>query len=241
MFDDIQKNKASEDVALQLEETLSSDSFSIGDKLPCERTLQKQFQVGRGTIREALGILRQKGWIETRKGSKGGSFVSQPSTDLLNENMLSLIKRSQISLQHLIEFRHHIDAIIARLAMENYTKPQIKELLKKSKAMMVLSEEKNPNLQELVKYDFELNILCAQMTKNPFLEWIIQSIQSSVDYQNNLLYQNSEHIKTIGKIWYNYSVALSEKNITTTQAILGYHHLLLNDYFKDKDNTLLPK
>src|SRR4029078_12688356 len=46
------------------------------DQLPAEPELGAQFNVGRPTVRQALALLRQEGWVVTRKGA--GTFVTSP-------------------------------------------------------------------------------------------------------------------------------------------------------------------
>lgn len=46
-----------------------------GDRLPSETDLCARFRVGRPTVRQALGLLRQEGWLVTRKGA--GTYVAR--------------------------------------------------------------------------------------------------------------------------------------------------------------------
>ena len=77
LFTPARVGRASEDVALQLEAAIVGGKVAPGQSLPSERELQNVFKTGRGVIREALMMLRQKGMIEVRKGAKGGTYVKQ--------------------------------------------------------------------------------------------------------------------------------------------------------------------
>lgn len=46
------------------------------DQLPSEPELVARFNVGRPTVRQALSLLRQEGWVVTRRGA--GTFVTSP-------------------------------------------------------------------------------------------------------------------------------------------------------------------
>ena len=50
--------------------------FQAGDRLPPERELAGLMQVSRMTLREALAVLRETGFVETRRGRAGGTYVS---------------------------------------------------------------------------------------------------------------------------------------------------------------------
>lgn len=47
-----------------------------GDRLPSESELARTLRVSPVTVREALGTLRERGLITTRRGRNGGSFVT---------------------------------------------------------------------------------------------------------------------------------------------------------------------
>src|SRR2546430_13371825 len=46
-----------------------------GDRLPAERELAERLQVSRVTLREVIGALREAGYLESRRGRAGGTFV----------------------------------------------------------------------------------------------------------------------------------------------------------------------
>ena len=52
----------------------------VGERLPPERELAEQLQVSRVTLREAIGALREAGYLESRRGRSGGTFVVPPAT-----------------------------------------------------------------------------------------------------------------------------------------------------------------
>lgn len=48
-----------------------------GDRLPPERELALRLGVSRATLRDALSELQRTGWVESRRGRAGGTFVRQ--------------------------------------------------------------------------------------------------------------------------------------------------------------------
>src|SRR3954454_14502521 len=46
-----------------------------GDRLPPERDLAERLRVSRVTLRQAIGALREAGYLESRRGRAGGTFV----------------------------------------------------------------------------------------------------------------------------------------------------------------------
>lgn len=72
----MERNTLYRKIARQLTEEISSGSRNPGDKLPGEYQMAKQFQVSRSTIRDALRLLQESGYIEVKNGV--GSFVASP-------------------------------------------------------------------------------------------------------------------------------------------------------------------
>jgi GntR family transcriptional regulator len=55
-------------------------TFPLGSQLPSEPELVTMFGVGRPTVRQALALLRQEGWVTTRRGL--GTFVTEPVAEV---------------------------------------------------------------------------------------------------------------------------------------------------------------
>src|SRR4051794_31072476 len=101
--------KAYEQVADQLRALIVSGQLKVGDRLPNETALAKEFGVSRATVREALRILSAQRLILTAKGSGGGTYVSRPGFDAISEflqaNINLLTEMHHISLDELLEAR----------------------------------------------------------------------------------------------------------------------------------------
>lgn len=75
-FKPIKEPRVSEAVFDQVKQTILLRHFKPGDRLPSERKLSKQFQVSRIAIREAMRALETSGFVVTRLGSTGGTYVT---------------------------------------------------------------------------------------------------------------------------------------------------------------------
>lgn len=65
-----------EQVAQRLTDAIILGVLAPGERLPSEPELAKRFGVALITVREGLGVLRDSGLIETRRGREGGSFIT---------------------------------------------------------------------------------------------------------------------------------------------------------------------
>ena len=73
-------------VADWLESMIKRERYRVGTKLPSEGELAQKFQLNRNTIRQAISLLVQKGFVEKQKGV--GTFV-KGKTSLLPIHKLS--------------------------------------------------------------------------------------------------------------------------------------------------------
>ena len=64
----IERMPVVEQVTARLKEYIQSDERQVGEKLPTERELCDDLNVGRSTLREAVRILQASGFVENRPG-----------------------------------------------------------------------------------------------------------------------------------------------------------------------------
>ena len=67
----VKTRRASEEIYLQLREFILSGQLKPGDRLPSERAMMTQLNRSRPTIREALRMLEQGGYIASTHGAPG--------------------------------------------------------------------------------------------------------------------------------------------------------------------------
>lgn len=86
-------------VESRLVQAISVGAFTEGEKLPSENELSSLMGVAVVTVREALGTLRHRGLIETKRGRNGGSFVrpSRMAVEEVNARALMEIPRVELS------------------------------------------------------------------------------------------------------------------------------------------------
>ena len=63
-----------EEIAEDLRQQITQGTYTTGQRLPAERELIQQYGVQRNTIRQALTLLAQEGWLDVR--ARSGAFVA---------------------------------------------------------------------------------------------------------------------------------------------------------------------
>jgi GntR family transcriptional regulator, transcriptional repressor for pyruvate dehydrogenase complex len=108
--------KTSERVASAIVGEIVAGKMKQGDRLPNEAAMVERFQVGRGSLREALRILEVQGLISLRSGPGGGPvIVAVDPRDIARTFSLYLHLR-RATVRELIEARLFIEPMLARMA-----------------------------------------------------------------------------------------------------------------------------
>ncbi len=165
----------------QIQDTILSGKIKPGDTLPSERELKDMLKVSRGTLREALRVLEQKGLIEIKLGVGGGAVVKDVGYDLVNESLALLIRYQKVSLAHLSEFRAGVEGTVAAMAARRHSEKElreIKQLLEQAKEYM---EKGETYLKEFVDVDKKIHLSLARMTANPVYISLQNTVNDNID------------------------------------------------------------
>ncbi|WP_028648156.1 FadR/GntR family transcriptional regulator [Nocardiopsis sp. CNT312] len=73
VFRAVERSRVYSSVADQILAGVRSGAFPVGAPLPAERVLAEQFEIGRGSVREAIRVLEHAGVLDVRVGS--GTYV----------------------------------------------------------------------------------------------------------------------------------------------------------------------
>jgi GntR family transcriptional regulator, transcriptional repressor for pyruvate dehydrogenase complex len=94
--------------------------FTEGERLPSERDLAERLKVGRATLREAIGALRQAGLVRTRRGRSGGTVVlyrgRPPSGPDADTTDVTRPRHTPAEVADALAFRGVVEPGAARLA-----------------------------------------------------------------------------------------------------------------------------
>jgi GntR family transcriptional regulator, transcriptional repressor for pyruvate dehydrogenase complex len=110
VFRAVRSGNAFEETVERLLEGIKLGIYAPGDRLPAERELTKRLGVSRITLRDALRELSTAGYVETKRGRFGGTFViRQPAP-------LSLDAVDMGSLDDALTFRRVVETGAAEMA-----------------------------------------------------------------------------------------------------------------------------
>jgi DNA-binding FadR family transcriptional regulator len=108
--------KLAETVARQIVHDISERGLQPGALLPSEKQMATQYEVARGTLREALRILEIHGLIQMKMGPGGGPVVSQARSDELGRMLTLFFHGAGATMSDLMDARIVIEPMAARAA-----------------------------------------------------------------------------------------------------------------------------
>lgn len=156
-----------ERVLAQILEQIKNGTIKEGSRLPPERDLAIQYNVSRGSLREALRILEQDGYIESIQGGGRVLIRSRDDRDVADGMTRRL---GHTSMNEYIELRETLDLLIVVKACEHATQEDIEEIrraIKKSSQSFTKPENQALALNQV-------NAAIAKATHNSLLQEIYQ-------------------------------------------------------------------
>lgn len=115
-------------LARRVVEDIRRREFQAGDRLPPERVMLEDYQVGRGTLREALRFLELQRVISLKPGPGGGPTVEKPDASTLATTMLLLLQFDRAPYSAIVETRRDLEPLMARLAAERMSADELEQL-----------------------------------------------------------------------------------------------------------------
>jgi GntR family transcriptional repressor for pyruvate dehydrogenase complex len=193
MFQQAKQRRAFQDVIFQIEEAIIHRKLQAGDKLPAERELKELFQTSRGTLREALRVLEQKGLVRIKTGVNGGAFIREVTTHLVSESLSLLIRYQKIPLKEIAEFREGVEGIVASLAAERKNGRDIQKLEELLDTARFHLDNGISHWDEFIDTDNTIHMTVAATAKNPVYEAVLRMVHENiVRYYNRFLEKKLE-------------------------------------------------
>lgn len=124
-----------------------------GDRLPAERELAAQLGVSRDRLRDALGELEADGYLISRRGSRGGWFVTELGTPFR-------VWASRVAgdLDDIIDFRLAVECQAARFAAARRTRTDLAGM---RRAVRALDGATSPREYRLADVAFHAGVATA--------------------------------------------------------------------------------
>lgn len=100
----------------------------VDDRLPPERAMLEQYEVGRGTLRESLRFLELQGVISLKPGPGGGPVVRRPDPVATSTSLSLLLQLEGASVREVAVARLELEPVVASLAAERVSDEQVTQM-----------------------------------------------------------------------------------------------------------------
>jgi GntR family transcriptional regulator, transcriptional repressor for pyruvate dehydrogenase complex len=149
-------------LAETIADRIVSRGMRPGDRLPTEAEMIAEYEVGRGTLREALRVLEAQGVIEIRVGAGGGPFVARPDAARLARPLSLQLRMSDVTLREVLDARLIVEPALAGQAASLRDEAHVAAL----KANQSALERATRGSSEFLRLNQEFHTLLADASQN---------------------------------------------------------------------------
>lgn len=172
-FRAVQAGNAFEESVAQILQAVKTGAVRRGDRLPPERELAIQLNISRVTLREAIRALAEAGYLESRRGRNGGTFVVyQPGRT--RGGMLDRVSPGR--LEDVMSFRSVVEVGAAGLAADRDLGPA-----ERSELSAALADVAGAPFEDYRLADGRLHLTLAELSGSALLTRAVAEARLRVD------------------------------------------------------------
>ncbi len=199
---------AFEECVEKLLQTIRLGVVPPGDRLPPERELAALMGVSRDTLREAIASLAEAGYLQSRRGRYGGTFVSDPVPTRqprggTTPDAAPGLELDAAALDDVLRLREILEPGAARLAAGRSLTAAERESL-----WQALGETAAAGASDYRRLDSRLHLVIAELAGSPSLLPIVAENRMRVNalldaiplLDRNIAHSNQQHESLVGAI-----------------------------------------
>ena len=168
------------EVANKLVVFIQKNNYAPGDRIPSEFELAEQFEVGRGTVREAVKLLISRNVLEIRPAK--GTFVCQQPGVTGDPLGLEFVQDKDKMMRDLLELRIVLETYAIRNAALRATPEQIEQ-------MHGFLDEIDAHIDDndvCVKNDVAFHQLITESSGNSVISIVLPIIRTNMEHFNSM-------------------------------------------------------
>ncbi len=207
MWRPVRGGNAFEITVSRLVQAIKLGVVAVGERLPAERELAERLKVSRVTLREAIGALREAGYLESRRGRSGGTFVVSPTGSAppggVGPDAGELARAMGETLHDALDFRRVLEPGAAALAATRTLSAADRQHLVAS-----LTASRDRSRESRRVNDSRLHLAIAGAGGSPSLAAAVADVQLSLDkllaaipvITRNLDHSDAQHTRIVDAI-----------------------------------------
>jgi DNA-binding FadR family transcriptional regulator len=147
-------------------------------------------------------VLEQKGLIEIKVGTAGGSIVKQAGMEQLTETFALLIRSGSLTVIDIGEFREGIEGKIAALAADRATPDDIKRLEAQLERAQAMDARGSGGWEDFLDMDQEIHKELARISRNSLYRLVSEMVHDNIRqyydrFLDNTLDRMAENLKDL--------------------------------------------
>jgi len=192
LFRPVRAGNAFEETVERLLQSIRLGVVSAGERLPPERELSERLGISRVTLREAIRALADAGYVESRRGRYGGTFVNEslPAPEYPSREI------DAAALEDALCLRHVLETGAAEMAAARSLTPADRQHLTGT-----LAEASTADLTDYRRKDSRLHLAIAEVTASGSLTTAMADVRTRVNQllddipllEPNLDHSNTQH------------------------------------------------
>jgi DNA-binding FadR family transcriptional regulator len=203
MWRPVRGGNAFEITVSRLVQAIKLGMVTVGERLPPERELAEKLRVSRVTLRQAIGALREAGYLESRRGRAGGTFVLYTGPTEDRPDAATLAREMGETLHDALDFRRVLEPGAAALAAGRTLPATDRAHLA---ASLAASRERDPEVRRTG--DSRLHLAIATASGSPSVAQAIADVQLRLDHllaaipvlRRNLDHSDAQHTRIVEAI-----------------------------------------
>lgn len=200
LFRPVRAGNAFEDTVARLLQTIRLGIVEPGSALPSERELATRFSVSRDTVRDAIRELATAGYLVSRRGRYGGTFVSET---LPTYSPDATFMPTAAELDDVLGLREILEVGAARAAAQRPLAGAEREAL-----WARLTESQGAPPDDYRRLDSRLHLSIAELAGTPSLVTLVADSRSRLNsllnqiplLAPNIAHSNAQHEEIVAAI-----------------------------------------
>lgn len=147
---------------------IQNKALTVGSKLPTERAIAQELNIGRNSTREALSILHGMGMVKSVQGS--GNYICADANKTIFQILTVMLALGSITQKDVCEFRRAMEKTVCMLLLEKGISEDADKEMKS-----LLDNMKN---DQPVRSDREFHALLVTSAHNELLSTIMGAVMT---------------------------------------------------------------
>lgn len=203
LFRPVRAGNAFEETVERVLQAIKLGVVAPGARLPSERDLAARLKVSRVTLREAIRALQEAGYVESRRGRYGGTFVNQRLPKPTRAAARRLARGMSAELGDALIFREALEIGAAEAAASLTLSKREGHHLEER-----LAETSSASLADYRRMDSRFHLAIAEITGSPSLTSAVAEVRMRLNelldaiplLERNIEHSNDQHAAIVDAI-----------------------------------------